>query len=435
MAEIKAFRGLRYNKEFTPDLSCVLAPPYDSIDEEERHVLYSKDKHNIVRIQSGLRLDEDNENNNCYTRAKEYFSEWIEKGILKRDDVPAIYLYEQKTVLNGVNHTTSGFVAALELSDDGKVVPCEKAILKNLKDRAMLMEAVSANISMIECMYIETERYITNFIQKVSERTPDTTCKTDDGIVHTLWTITDENEISYVKSLLKDQTFFIVDGENRYQIAKAYKEKMKNENPNHTGEESYNYTMAFLTNAHDDGFIQLPFHRMLRFPKGFREEFFVAAAQDHFKVEKIVVDTVLGDMVDTMKKQIATQRDINRFAVYSGKDYFYRLTLLDRNFVKEVMPDVSDSYLSLDVNVLNKLILEDLFNITEDKYIERVTYTKTIEKGMEEIKKGTHQCIVCMNPVKAEQIRAVALKGEVMPERSICAFPKPAAGVVLNLLD
>ena len=54
---------------------------------------------------------------------------------------------------------------------------------------------------------------------------------------------------------------------------------------------------------------------------------------------------------------------------------------------------------------------------------------------MEEIKKGTHQCIVCMNPVKAEQIRAVALKGEVMPERSICAFPKPAAGVVLNILD
>ena len=93
MADIKAFRGLRYNKEFTPDLSCVLAPPYDSIDEEERQVLYGRDRHNIVRIQSGLRLEEDDENNNCYTRAKEYFSEWIENGILKRDEAPAIYLY------------------------------------------------------------------------------------------------------------------------------------------------------------------------------------------------------------------------------------------------------------------------------------------------------------------------------------------------------
>lgn len=435
MAKIKAFRALRFNEEKIDDLSKVFSPPYDSIDEDERHALYDKDKYNIVRIQSGMKYDDDTDRDNCYTRAKKYLDEWIQNDILKRDEKPAIYLYEQKTVLNGVHHTTSGFVAALELTDDAQVVPCEKAIIKNLKDRAMLMEAVKANVSMIECMYIEPERYITNFIQTVSERKPDMVTKTDDGTVHTVWTLTDENEISYVSGLLKDETFFIVDGENRYQIGKAYKEKMMRENKNHTGDESYNYIMTFLTNANDDGFIQLPFHRMLRFPKGFREEFFVAAAQDYFKVEKIIVDTVLGDLVDTMKKQIATSRDINRFAVYSGHDYFYRLTLLDRKYIKDVMPDVSDSYLSLDVTVLNKLILEDIFNITEDKYIERVTYTKSIEKGMEELKKGTHQCIVCMNPVKAEQIRAVASQGEVMPERSICAYPKPEAGVLLNILD
>ncbi|MEE0944862.1 MAG: DUF1015 domain-containing protein [Clostridia bacterium] len=436
MTLIRPFCGCRYNKDKIEDMGKVMTPPYDSIGDEERHELYSLDKHNIVRVVSGLGYEDDNEENNVFTRAKNYFGQWLQDEIIKQDKKKAIYMYEQRLEYNHSSYSNRGFVVEMKLCEpsEKKVIPCEKSAVKN-RDRAKLIRAVDANVSMINCMYIESEKYITNFMEDISERTPDTVCTIDNGTEQRLWIIDDEKEVQYILSLLKDHTFFLIDGQNRYEVALNYAEERKAKNPNHTGDESYNYIMTLLSNAYDDGLMQVPFHRLLRFPKGFREDFFVSAAQDHFKIEKIIVDTELGEMVDTIKKQIATTRKMNRFAVYTGKNYFYRLTLTDTEYLKNLLPDVSDSYRSLDVIVLNKLILEDIFNIMEESYIERVTYTKSITDGIGELKKGTHQCMVCMNAVKAEQIRAVVTEGETMPERSICVFPKPAMGVIMNKLD
>ncbi len=437
MTLIKPFRGYRYNEDKIADIGKVMAPPYDSIDDEERQSLYSLDVHNVVRVVSGLEYEDDTAENNCYTRAKEHLSKWLENEIITRDEKPAIYMYEQRLEFNHSTYTNRGFVVRMRLCEpsEGKVIPCEKSVSKLKEDRSKLIDAVGANVSMINCMYIENEKTITNLMEEISVRTPDSICTIVDGTEQRLWIIDDRKEILYIQSLLNDHTFFLIDGQNRYEIALDYAERRRAENPSHTGEESYNYIMTLLSNAYDDGLMQVPFHRLLRFPKGFREDFFVSAAQDHFKIEKIIVDTELGGMVDTIKKQIATSRKINRFAVYTGKNYFYRLTLTDHEFLKQLLPDVSDSYRGLDVTVLNKLILEDIFNITEEAYDERVTYTKSVTAGIGEIINGTHQCMVCMNAVKAEQIRAVVTEGETMPERSICVFPKPATGVIMNILD
>lgn len=311
-------------------------------------------------------------------------------------------------------------------------MPCEEAVSKNKEDHSRLLAEIDANVSMVNCMYIENERDITDCMQSISERKPDMECTIDDGTVQRLWLVDDEREIMKIQQLLEEHTFFLIDGQNRYEIALNYAKKCRKENPEYTGDEDYNYIMTLLTNAYDDGLMQVPFHRLVRFPRGFREDFFVSAAQDHFKIEKIIVDTEMGEMIDTIKKQIATARKINRFAVYTGKNYFYRLTLTDPDYLKSLLPDASDSYRGLDVTVLNKLILEDLFNISEEEYIERITYTKSLTKAVEELKKGTHQCVVCINAVKAEQIREVVTEGEKMPARSICVFPKPASGVVVN---
>lgn len=437
MAEIRPFRGYRYNEQKVGNLGKVMAPPYDSIEKAEKHDLYNLSEYNIVRVVCGMEYEDDTEENNCYTRAAKYLNNWIRDQVLQREEKPAIYMYEQEIEANHIKYSNRGFVVDMRLCelDEGKVMPCEESITKRKFDRSRLVEAVDANVSMIQCMYIEEEKPLTNYMQSVSEHKPDSVYTVEDGTVQKLWVITDEEEISKIQKLLAQHTFYLIDGQNRYEIALEYAKKRAAQNPSHTGEEGYNYIMTLLTNAYDDGLMQLPFHRLLRFPKGFREEYFVSAAQDHFKIEKIIVDTELGEMVDTIKKQIATSRRMNRFAVYTGKNYFYRLTLTDTDFLKRTLPDCSDSYRSIDVTVLNKLILEDIFNISEDAFIERVTYTKSITSGIEELKKGTHQCMICMNPVKAEQIRSVVSEGEKMPEHSICVFPKPATGVVINKLD
>lgn len=434
MAIIRPFRGYRFDGDRINDVGAVLAPPYDSIDEEEQHKLYDLDKHNVVRIIQGMEYEDDNALENRFSRAKKYLEDWIKSGILKRDDKPAIYLYEQRLEYHHVTYANRGFVVQMRLCDieDGPVMPCEEAVSKNKEDHSRLLAEIDANVSMVNCMYIENERDIIDCMQSISERKPDMECTIDDGTVQRLWLVDDEREIMKIQQLLEEHTFFLIDGQNRYEIALNYAKKCRKENPEHTGDEDYNYIMTLLTNAYDDGLMQVPFHRLVRFPRGFREDFFVSAAQDHFKIEKIIVDTEMGEMIDTIKKQIATARKINRFAVYTGKNYFYRLTLTDPDYLKSLLPDASDSYRGLDVTVLNKLILEDLFNISEEEYIERITYTKSLTKAVEELKKGTHQCVVCINAVKAEQIREVVTEGEKMPARSICVFPKPASGVVVN---
>lgn len=434
---IRPFRGYRYNEQKVGDLGKVMAPPYDSIEEYEQQELYERNEYNIVRVTRGMKYEDDTPEDSCYTRAAKYLSSWIESGVLVRDKKPAIYMYEQRLEYNHVSYSNRGFVVQMRLCDpeSGPVMPCEESAYTNKEDRTKLINAVNANTSMISCMYIENERQISDCMQQISERTPDSECVIEDGTLQRLWIIDEPKDTEYIQKLLEDHTFFLVDGQNRYEIALEYAAKCASATPAHTGEENYNYIMTLLTNAYDDGLMQAPFHRLLRFPKGFKEEFFVSAAQDHFKIEKIIVDTELGEMVDTIKKQIANTRGLNRFAVYTGKNYFYRLTLTDNEFLKSLLPEAPDSYRSLDVTVLNKLILEDIFNITEDAYIERVTYTKSITQGIGELKKGTHQCMVCMNPVKAEQICAVVTEGEKMPERCMCIFPKPASGVVVNILD
>ncbi len=435
MTVIKPFCGYRYNNKKIDSIGTLMTAgeELNAKDYGEERIYHTKE-HSVLHIAHALN---GKGSWNLCENAAEKLDEWIKEGVLIRDEKPAIYLYEQQLIYNNTTYSTRGFVARLALSElsEERVMPCEAFEPKYNDLRSKFIETVDANVSMINCMYIEQERAITNFTQKVSEREPIIDEVISNGARQRLWAVNDPDEIDFIQKTLKKHTLFLLDGKNRYEISLDYAHKRRTENPGHTGEEGYNYIMTLLTNACDDGFMQVPLHRLVRFPKGFKEEFFVSAAQDHFKIEKIIVDTQLGEMVDTIKKQIATARSINRFAVYTGKNYFYRLTLTDTNYLERILPEVSDSYRGLDVTVLNKLILEDMFNITEDKYIERLSYTNSVTEGIRELTKGTHQCMICMNAVKPEQIRAVVTEGEKLPEKSVSVFPKPAVGVLINTLD
>lgn len=437
MASIIPFAGYRYNPKKIKNLGEVVAPPYNSIETDEQKKLYDLNKYNIVRIIKGLENDSDTETDNCYTRANQYLQEWIKTKILVKDSKPAIYMYQQTVSIRNMHFSNMGFVAMVKLSDmtAGQLMPHEDTFVAQQGDRFKLIQQTNADTSMINCMYMENQREISDYMQKLSETECNTECVAFDGSVQKLWIIDDEEQIKKIQRMLKNHSLFLVDGLNRYQSALEYAKKCKENNPDHTGKESYNYIMTLLTNAYDDGMMQLPFHRLLRFPKGFKEDFFVSAAQDHFKIEKIIVDTELGEMADTIKKQIAmNSRNMNRFAVYTGKNYFYRLTLTDE-YLKKILPKSSDAYRKLDITVLNKLILEDIFNICEDDYQSRIGFTKSVTSGIEKIKSDEFQCLIAINAVKAEQIIAVATEGEKMPERSICVFPKPMGGILLNIFD
>ena len=439
MANIKAFCGYRYNPDKIENLGLVMAPPYDTVSDEERIEYCNAEKHNIINISKGIETDSDTETNNVYTRAADYLNKWIEEQVLIKDEKPTLYLYEQRVKYKETMFVNHGIVSLLELSElqDNEVLTCEMPSVVTTKDRYNLLSATNANVDMISCMYIDPEKNLSSLITELSDKTPDMEFTTDEKIIdamtiHKIWTITDTKTIDFICDSMKSKTLFITDGHNRYATALEYKKYCKEHDKNYTEDSGCNYIMAWCTNAFGNRMVQLPVHRMLTTEKNFNEDFFIACAQDNFKVEKIIVDTAIDDMTETMKKQIATVRMDTKFGVYCGGNYFYRLTLPDKKIMKNYFPEKSSAYCNLDVAVFNKLILEDIFNICEDDYDKYIKYTKRASKGVAAANNKEISCLFILNPVKAEQIREVALSGDVMPDRSIYIFPKPATGVIIN---
>ncbi len=439
MANIKAFNGYRYNPEKIENLGLVMSPLYDTISDDERDMYFNANEHNIIRISKGISTENDDENNNIYTRARDYLKKWIEDDILIRDEKPSLYLYEQRVNYNDTMFVNHGIVSLLELSElqDNEVLTCELPSVTTIQDRYNLLSATNANVDMISCMYIDPEKNLSSLLTKISDREPDMEFTTQEKVIeamttHKIWTITDTKTISFITQSLKNKTFFITDGHNRYATALEYKKYCKENDKNYNENSGCNYIMSWSTNAYGNRMVQLPVHRLLTNEKKFNEDFFIACAQDNFKIEKIIVDTSFDDITETMKKLIHTSRMETKFGVYCGGNYFYRLTLTDKGIMKKLLPDKSSAYGNLDVTVFNELILGDILNIKKEDYDKYIKYTKRASKGTAAVNNKEVSCLFILNPVKAEQIREVALSGDVMPDRSIYIFPKPETGVIIN---
>ncbi len=439
MAELKEFAGYRFNTAVCGNLGDVTAMPYDLMNDSEREEYHNRSEFNIAHISNSIETD----GKDKYESAGEKLAEWIASGALIREKKPAMYLYEQRSIYKNTVYVNHGVVALLkleELEDNDMIKVCEDTADDYVEDRFELLKSTSAHIDMISCMYMDYEKPLAHLLNAIAEGKPDMEFGlkekiTDEITANKLWVIDDEERIEFIKNDLKKAKLFITDGHNRYQAALKYMRECKKNNPNHTGDEPYNYILTFLTNAYGDSLVQLPVHRILKPEKKFSEDFFIACAQDHFKVEKIIIDTSNDDLVEAMKKQVDTSRRETKIGVYCGGDYFYRLTLTDDNYVKTVLSDHTDEYCSLDVTVLNVLLLGELLGITRENYSDYVKTTRRATKGVKMVKNKEASCLFVMNSVKSERICEVVNSGETLPPKSICLFPKTVTGMVINKMD
>lgn len=436
MANIKPFKGYRYNPAKISDMGNVVAPLRYNIGDDEKSKLYELDEYNIVKIFDGKSFETDTDEENKYTRAAEYLNKWIEDGVIIQDDEEAIYLYEEEIEMNGNIYSNLTFVALLELEElgTGSIRSCEEIKEMSKKDRYDLLAATNADLSMISCLYVERDKQLLNIMLEQRENEPDVVFNSIDGTKQLLWKITDKEVIEDIVEAFRDLPLYITDGQTRYSTCVQHRNYMRANNPLNTGEEAYNYTMVSLFNSISDGVVIMPEHRLVKLPRGFSEEFFVAAGQTHFKIEKIIVDEQDDSIPATMKKQISTKRLETKFALYHGGGYFYRLTLIDPDYIKkELLPEMSKAYCGLDTVVLRKLILNDLFNIEESE--ELVSTTISSNHCYNAVKNGQGDIMIVMNPVKVEQIESVTAAGEKMPFRTISMFPKPWVGPIINIKD
>ncbi len=423
MAEIRAFRGLRFRTDTAGKIEELVCPPYDIISEEQRKNYLEKNPNNIIRLELP-------KGEQPYETAKATLEEWLDKGILKQDDKEAVYIYEEEFSVNQIHAKFKGCIVGVKLEEFSKgiVLPHEETLSKAKEDRFNLMKATNCNFSQIYSLYMDSEHSITDRLDRLSEGTPDIELTDHEDVTHRLWIVTDAKEIQQLCQDFADKKLYIADGHHRYETALNYRNYCHENGIGNGGE---NYVMMMLVDMEHPGLVVLPTHRLVRDLESFDKEKLLTACEEYFSVtEETDVQTAeskLKELYDEGKKA---------FAFYSGGESYHLLVLKDENVIAKLLPEKSKASQGLDVTVLHTLVLEKIFGIDAENMAKQInlTYTKLFEEAIESVRNGKAQCAFILNPTRVTEIRDVAAAGEKMPQKSTYFYPKLITGLVMNRL-
>lgn len=427
MAHIIPFRGYRYNPAVVGNVSDVVTPPYDRVYPDVQQACYQRSPHNIVRIIKGLPEAADSDGSNVYTRAAESLDKWIAEQVLVRDTEPAFYAYHQTYSFEGEKLTRKGVIALGKLEPD-KVHAHEKTLKGPKADRLKLMQATEANFGHIFMLYDDPARTTEKALQALVENdTPLINVVDSDENTHQVWRITDTAVIATIQAALDDKDLYIADGHHRYETAVTFMSECEENGWKSSSPESFGVRMMTLFNVAEPGMSIRPIHRLVHGVEGFDAEGFLAAAAEHFNVEK-------HDTVDAMVAATRNGRDQHTVGCVFG-DFIVTLTLKDVAIMNELIEsDRSKDYKQLDVTVLHTAILDRLLGIDAKALEEQsnVTYTVDADHGVAMVKSGEEQLFFYLNATSPEEVVRVADHDEKMPQKSTDFYPKLLTGLVLT---
>ena len=419
MARIKAFRGIRYNKEKI-NYSDVVTQPYDKISPELLDAYYERSPYTTAKLIRNKAAEP-------YQAAAAEFQNWLEQKILLQDEQPAIYAYQQTYKINGEPKTRQGFVALVGLEDFAQkiILPHEKTLAKPKADRLNLLRATRAHFGQIFFLYSDPQKKVDALLQAAVNKEPDETAVDHFGDTHTLWKIDDANIIQEVSAVLADKQLLIADGHHRYETSCNFAQ----ENGAALGAESpYGYTMATLVNLEDDGLTVLPTHRLVHGLAGFSEAEFLKKAAEYF-------DIAPQHALEHLLKALQDQRAAGKISLgfYAGQSLLYELTLRDPAVMAKLAADKSSAWRQLDGAALHTLVLENILGLTKEQQEaqENLTYIRTAHSAFEQVLNGQEQAAFFLNSTTVQQTYATVLAGDILPQKSTDFYPKLLSGLVI----
>lgn len=415
MTEIKPFQGIVFDPQKVQDISAVISPPYDVMQEAERDRYWDKDEHNIVRIILGKENPGDNESDNKYSRASGFLSSWLADGILARDKAPTLYVYQQKFTYKKKAYTRKGFIGLLKLDHNGSVKVHENTFAKPKEDRLRLLRATQANTEPIFLTY-------RGDAASIPDQAPIIDIKDENSVTHRLWRVDDEAGVAEFCRDLLPVDFYIADGHHRYETSINYAKESK---VSPSSGDPRNYVMAYFVEESDPGLLVLPIHRMLDISN-----------EDVDLIMKTAKRYFLTVEIDTFEKiEKAVGHVLGFCSKKDGKLYMLKLrdtVAKDRIMKEKGREDVAD----LDVAILHSLLLDDVL----EKYkgnADRtaVTYVHDEKEAIASVRKGKFNCAFLLKPTKVSQIMKIADKGGRMPQKSTFFYPKPYSGLIMRKFD
>lgn len=427
MARIRPFAALRYTDHGT-DLSAVTAPPYDVISPQQRTELLSRDAHNVVALELPDGPLDPSMPGNRYETGAATWNAWRNAGVLGQDAQPMLYVLEQRYMLGDREIRRRAFIVevGLEPFDAGIVLPHERTLPKALGDRYELIKATGANLSQVFGLFDDVECVTNRHFSQVMSGDPLATAVDEDGVESTLWGSTDIELAMDLAALMADRQIFIADGHHRYTTSLAYRDLRRAE-AEQRGESpvdpAYDFVMMALVNMDDPDLVVLPTHRVADTPD-FDASAFRAALDADFLVEELNGDPHGAlEGIEEPAMIVKTRADERPFRIRLRPEVDVAAAIgLGR----------SDAWNSLDVAVLQELVLSPLLDIHPDRpeSLDRLTFVKEAHAALRAT--AEHDVAFVLRATRMQQLRDVALAGETMPQKSTYFYPKLLSGLVFR---
>ena len=441
MAIISPFRAWRYNPE-TTSVQQAVTQPYDKITPAMQDGYYEASPYNLVRIILGKRLPADTDSENIYTRAAASFQNWRQTRILRQDSEPSLYLYSQTFAIPGSQMLAErrSFIGLGRIEEYSAQVVFrhEQTLAKPKADRLDLLRATRAHFGQIFMLYSgagkvdalldSAARQNTNKDKKADIEVSD-----EYAVIHRVWKISDASILASVREQMKDRKLIIADGHHRYETALTYRNQRRATAETGSGIPApYDWLMMTFVDMDRPGLVILPTHRLVFGLPTFSAARFQTEARKFFNVEE--VDAGIDATRATTILQQAGHAGTALLAVTKERAF---LLHTPKAIGTPLFGNLSLRQQALDVVQLHKCLLEGVLKISEEavRNQDDVSYCREAAEALAQVQSGKVQIAFLMNPARIDQVRDIALAGEVLPQKSTDFYPKLLSGLTIYALD
>ena len=406
------------------DLTDVVCPPYDVIDEDLRAELLARDERNAVRLENAPGPDP-------HGAAARALDAWVADGTLERRTEPAAYYYRHGTTSDPDALTVEGVVVRVLLRRWGEGIrPHEHTMPGPKADRLGLLRAARTQLSPILAVYFDrSERYRHVMSRAWSD---EWRARDGDGILHQLCAIEPDDRLT---GYLARQELLIADGHHRYETALAFQAEVRAdpgvaEAPR--GALPADWIMMVVVNAELSELEIRPTHRVLLDVDEGALRALVAGGGSPFQAAQLGADR-LADALEERRDD----REPTFGLVLPGGDGYLLIGNPGQLSARLEREPMSSAVRSLDLAALHVAVLNDRLGISADDIARgsRVAYTRDEADARDRVARGEAAAAILVRPTRMEQLAEVAGAGDVMPQKSTYFYPKLLTGMVFNPLE
>lgn len=413
MAIVRPFKAIRPIKELADQ---VISLPYDVMNRREASDMGSDNPYSflhICRSEIDLPNQENPYDKSVYEKAKRNIEKFLQEGIFIQEEKPVLYIYKQ--VMDGRSQV--GIVGCVSIDEyqDNSIKKHEHTRVEKELDRINHFDICNANTEPVFLTYREDDKLKSLVESIMSNKAPIYNILSEDGISHILWPIEDLDMIRTIQGIFKDiPALYIADGHHRSASACKVGLKRREEHPDYTGEEEFNFFMAVI--FPDKDLKIFDYNRVVKDLNGNSKETFLKKISE------------AGFLVEEMGENVYLPEKRHTFSMYLG-DQWYRLTAK-----KEILSDhIIDS---LDVSILQDNILGPVLGVHNPRTDKRIDFIGGI-RGHEELKRRVlldMEVAFGVFPVEIEELLKVADHDMVMPPKSTWFEPKLGSGLFIHML-